>query len=74
LTIPRGHMKDLKFNFILNNTKLRAPFTKNQVVGTINLQLNNKIIEQQPLIVLTEVVKGGFFATIKDYIKMFFYC
>ncbi|MGP1929296.1 MAG: serine hydrolase [Arsenophonus sp. ER-BJ3-MAG3] len=74
LTIPRGHMKDLKFNFILNNTKLRAPLTKNQVVGTINLQLNNKIIEQQPLIVLTEVVKGGFFATIKDYIKMFFYC
>ncbi|XZQ56524.1 MAG: hypothetical protein ACTTN6_01180 [Arsenophonus sp.] len=61
LTIPRGHMKDFKFNFILNQTKLQAPLTKNQVVGIINFQLNNKIIEQQPLIVITEVVKDVFF-------------
>ncbi|WP_032116293.1 D-alanyl-D-alanine carboxypeptidase DacA [Candidatus Arsenophonus nilaparvatae] len=72
LTIPRGRMKDLKASYTLNNTELQAPLAKNQVVGTINLQLDNKIIEQRPLVVLKEVDEGGFFSKILDYIKLFF--
>ncbi|QLK87035.1 D-alanyl-D-alanine carboxypeptidase DacA [Arsenophonus endosymbiont of Aphis craccivora] len=72
LTIPRGRMKDLKASYTLNNTELQAPLAKNQVVGTINLQLDNKIIEQRPLVVLKEVDEGGFFSNILDYIKLFF--
>lgn len=72
LTIPRGRMKDLKASYILNNTELQAPLAKNQVVGTINLQLDGKIIEQRPLVVLKEVDEGGFFSKILDYIKLFF--
>ncbi|PAU99643.1 serine-type D-Ala-D-Ala carboxypeptidase [Arsenophonus sp. ENCA] len=72
LTIPRGRMKDLKASYTLNNTELQAPLAKNQVVGTINLQLNNKIIEQRPLVVLKEIDEGGFFSNILDYIKLFF--
>jgi len=72
LTIPRGRMKDLKASYTLNNTELQAPLAKKQVVGTINLQLDNKIIEQRPLVVLKEVDEGGFFSKILDYIKLFF--
>ncbi|WP_063655140.1 D-alanyl-D-alanine carboxypeptidase DacA [Candidatus Arsenophonus triatominarum] len=72
LTIPRGRMKDLKASYTLNNIELQAPLAKNQVVGTINLQLDNKIIEQRPLVVLKEVDEGGFFSKILDYIKLLF--
>jgi D-alanyl-D-alanine carboxypeptidase len=42
LTIPRGRMKDLKASYVLNSTELHAPLQKNQVVGTINFQLDGK--------------------------------
>ncbi|CAA2930920.1 D-alanyl-D-alanine carboxypeptidase DacA [Arsenophonus endosymbiont of Bemisia tabaci Q2] len=72
LTIPPGRMKDLKASYTLNNTELQAPLAKNEVVGTINLKLDNKIVEQRPLLVLKEVDEGGFFSKILDYIKLFF--
>ncbi|BGI50928.1 MAG: D-alanyl-D-alanine carboxypeptidase DacA [Arsenophonus endosymbiont of Ceratovacuna japonica] len=72
LTIPRNYIKHLKITYILNNTKLQAPLEKNQIVGTINIQLDGKIIEQHSLIVLTSVNEGGFFSKKLDSIKLFF--
>lgn len=72
ITIPRGRFSDLIINYSLYNAKLQAPLAKNQVIGTINLQLDGKIIEQQPLIVLKEIDEGKFFSKILDYIKLFF--
>ena len=43
LTIPRGRMKDLKASYVLNSTELHAPLQKNQVVGTINFQLDGRL-------------------------------
>ncbi len=40
-------MKDLKASYVLNNTELHAPLQKNQVVGTINFQLDGKTIDQR---------------------------
>jgi D-alanyl-D-alanine carboxypeptidase (penicillin-binding protein 5/6) len=73
LTIPRGRMKDLKASYVLNNTELHAPLQKNQVVGTINFQLDGKTIDQRPLVVLNEVKEGGFVSRIVDYIKLMFH-
>ena len=73
LTIPRGRMKDLKASYVLTNTELHAPLKKNQVVGSINFQLDGKTIEQRPLVVLNEVSEGGFFGRIVDYIKLMFH-
>ena len=73
LTIPRGRMKDLKASYVLNNTELHAPLQKNQVVGSINFQLDGKTIDQRPLVVLNEVKEGGFFSRIVDYIKLMFH-
>ena len=55
LTIPRGRMKDLKASYVLNSTELHAPLQKNQVVGTINFQLDGKTIDQRPLVVLQAI-------------------
>ena len=70
LTIPRGRMKDLKASYVLNTTELHAPLQKNQVVGTINFQLDGKTIDQRPLVVLEEITEGNFFGKIIDYIKL----
>ena len=73
LTIPRGRMKDLKASYVLNTTELHAPLQKNQVVGTINFQLDGKTIDQRPLVVLEEIPEGNFFGKISDYIKLMFH-
>ena len=73
LTIPRGRMKDLKASYVLNTTERHAPLQKNQVVGTINFQLDGKTIDQRPLVVLQEIPEGNFFGKIIDYIKLMFH-
>lgn len=73
LTIPRGRMQDLKASYVLNSNELDAPLAKDQVVGTINFQLDGKTIEQRPLVVLNEVKEGGFFSRMIDHIKLLFH-
>ena len=73
LTIPRGRMKDLKASYVLTTSELHAPLQKNQVVGTINFQLDGKTIDQRPLVVLDEIPEGNFFGKIIDYIKLMFH-
>ncbi|WP_312241247.1 serine hydrolase [Pantoea sp.] len=70
VTIPKGQMKNLKASFTLNSPQLEAPLKKNQVVGTIDFQLDGKTIEQRPLVVLEEVQEGGFFGRIWDFVVM----
>ncbi|KML68640.1 D-alanyl-D-alanine carboxypeptidase DacA [Pectobacterium peruviense] len=73
LTIPRGRMKDLKASYVLDNTELHAPLAKNQVVGSINFQLDGKTVDQRPLVVMNEVKEGGIFGRMIDYIKLMFH-
>ena len=73
LTIPRGRMKDLKASYVLNSSGIACAAAKNQVVGTINFQLDGKTIEQRPLVVLQEIPEGNFFGKIIDYIKLMFH-
>lgn len=73
ITIPRGRLKDLKAGFVLTNPELHAPLAKNQVVGTINFQLDNQIIETQPLVVTEAVPEGNFFSRLIDYIRLLFH-
>ena len=63
----------LKASYVLNSSELHAPLQKNQVVGTINFQLDGKTIEQRPLVVLQEIPEGNFFGKIIDYIKLMFH-
>lgn len=73
LTIPKGQMKDLKASFTLNQPELEAPLKQHQVVGTIDFQLNGKVIEQRPLVVLHEVEEGGIFSRLWDFVLLKFH-
>ncbi|MGL6017289.1 MAG: serine hydrolase [Gibbsiella quercinecans] len=70
ITIPKGQMKNLKASYKLTQPTLEAPLAKNQVVGTIDFQLDGKTIEQRPLVVMQEVKEGNFFSRIWDRIVM----
>ncbi|MDE8555589.1 serine hydrolase [Pantoea vagans] len=72
LTNPKGQMKNLKASFRLTTPQLEAPLKKNQVVGTIDFQLDGKTIEQRPLVVLQDVPEGGFFSRMIDFVMMKF--
>ncbi|WP_330983487.1 MULTISPECIES: serine-type D-Ala-D-Ala carboxypeptidase [Enterobacterales] len=73
ITLPRGQLKNLKASFTLNEPQLTAPLAKGQVVGTIDFKLNDKTIEQRPLIVMEAVNEGGFFNRMMDFVLMKFH-
>ncbi|MCG3460356.1 serine hydrolase [Xenorhabdus bovienii] len=68
VTVPRGQANNLKASFTLNQTSLEAPLAKNQVVGTVNFSLNDKVIDQRPLVVKEAVEESGFFGRTWDLI------
>ncbi len=72
VTLPKGQMKNLKASFTLNTPQLEAPIQKNQVLGTINFQLDGKTIEQRPLVAMEAVPEGGIVSRIWDFIMMKF--
>lgn len=73
LTIPKGQMKNLKARYNLTTTQLEAPLKKNQVVGTIDFQLDGKTIEQRPLVVMQDVPQGNIFSRVVDFVLMQFH-
>lgn len=70
ITVPKGQIKNLKASFTLAQPQLTAPLVKNQVVGTIDFQLEGKSVGQRPLVVLEEVKEAGFLGRIWDFIVM----
>lgn len=70
ITLPNGQLKGLKASFTLSQPSLTAPLAKNQVVGTIDFQLDGQSIEQRPLVALEAVQEGGFFSRIWDFVMM----
>lgn len=73
ITIPRGRMKDLKPIYTLNSKELHAPLVKNEEVGSVEFQLDGKIVGKHTLVALEDVPEGGFFNRIVDYIKLLFH-
>jgi len=70
IAIPRGQLKNLKASYTLNEPQLTAPLKVGQVVGTIDFQLNGKVVEQRPLLVMEPIEEAGFFGRIWDFILM----
>lgn len=70
LTIPKGQMKNLKASFTLIQPQLSAPLAKNQVVGTIDFQLNGKSVEQRQLVALDDISEAGFISKLWDSVMM----
>lgn len=70
ITLPKDRAKELKASFTLNEPQLTAPLKKNQIVGTIDFQLNGKTIEQRPLVAMDEVKEGSVFSRMWDFVLM----
>ncbi|WP_187652897.1 serine hydrolase [Xenorhabdus sp. PB62.4] len=66
--VPRGQVGNLKASFTLNQTSLEAPLEKNQAVGTVNFMLNDKVIDQRPLVVKEAVEESGFLGRMWDFV------
>jgi D-alanyl-D-alanine carboxypeptidase (penicillin-binding protein 5/6) len=70
-TVPRGDSARVKSELVLH--PVPAPVKVGQVVGTVNITLDGKLVNQQPVVALQNVDEGGFFSRIWGAIKRFFH-
>lgn len=70
VTLPKGQVKNLRAIYTLSQPQLLAPLQKNQVVDTIEFQLNGKIIEQRLLVVMETEKQVSLFSRIVDYVMI----
>jgi serine-type D-Ala-D-Ala carboxypeptidase (penicillin-binding protein 5/6) len=75
VTIPAGQFKNIQANIKLNQP-IKAPITKGQTYGTLDIVLNGGVLASQPLIALNNNAKGSFWRSMADslsynYTKLF---
>jgi D-alanyl-D-alanine carboxypeptidase (penicillin-binding protein 5/6) len=71
VTFPRGRYGDLKASLDIPS-RLIAPLTKGKPIGTLKVQLDDKILLERPLIALADGAEGGFFKRFSDGVWMWF--
>ncbi len=65
VTIPRRHYKDLKANMTIDS-KIVAPISKGQKLGTVNVSLSGEAVTDRPLVALDSVKEGSLFQRLYD--------
>lgn len=68
VTVPSGQYKNLHISLVLNNP-LKAPISKGQTCGVVNILLNNQVIASTPLIALEDNPRGGMWRRATDSVK-----
>ena len=71
ITLPRGRYNDLKASMDVPS-RLIAPFTKGQQVGTLKVALDGKNLVERPLISITDAPEGGFWRRFSDGVALWF--
>ncbi|RZA00523.1 MAG: D-alanyl-D-alanine carboxypeptidase [Moraxellaceae bacterium] len=71
MSLPRGHIDEVKANVHVNET-ITAPITAGQELGSLTIELDGKIINTQPLVALQPVEEASFFVRMWDKVKLFF--
>jgi D-alanyl-D-alanine carboxypeptidase (penicillin-binding protein 5/6) len=71
VSMPRGRYKDLKASMDMPS-RLIAPFTKGQQVGTLHVALDGKPLAERPLVALADAPAGGFWGRMSDGILLWF--
>ena len=69
LTIPKGQYKEVKATVEVSKT-VYAPIDKNEIVGIVNLSLNDETISSQPLVALASNKKGSLWTQVSDSTKL----
>ncbi|PPI88301.1 serine-type D-Ala-D-Ala carboxypeptidase [Candidatus Pantoea edessiphila] len=70
LSMIKGQKRDIKIHFNLNTNRLNAPLNKNQIIGTVDFQINGKNSGHCSLISLDDVEIGNIFSRFIDFIIM----
>ena len=71
ITVPRGSRKQVKANLEVDSI-IEAPIEQGQVLGQLQITLNDELLMEKPLVALKPVEEAGFFARLWDAIKLFF--
>jgi D-alanyl-D-alanine carboxypeptidase (penicillin-binding protein 5/6) len=71
VTLPRGRYNDLKASMDLPS-RLIAPYTKGQKIGTVRVALDGKVLLERPLVALTDAPEAGFWGRMSDGILLWF--
>jgi D-alanyl-D-alanine carboxypeptidase (penicillin-binding protein 5/6) len=72
LTMPKGQMKRLQASMTMN-PQLTAPIAKGDVIGKVEVKLDENVVHSADLIALDGVEEGGFIRRMWDSIRLFFY-
>jgi D-alanyl-D-alanine carboxypeptidase (penicillin-binding protein 5/6) len=71
ITLPRGRYADMKASMDMPS-RLIAPYTKGQQVGTVRVKLDDKVLVERPLVVLEEQPEGSWWRRFVDGIVLYF--
>ncbi|MDT4789053.1 D-alanyl-D-alanine carboxypeptidase DacC [compost metagenome] len=72
MTLPKGQLKKLQANMTLN-PQLIAPIKQGDVIGKVEVKLEDQVVHSADLIALETVEEGGIFRRLWDSIRLFFY-
>ncbi|MGH8354987.1 MAG: D-alanyl-D-alanine carboxypeptidase family protein [Pseudomonas sp.] len=72
LTLPKGQLKKLAANMSLNPL-LIAPIKQGDVIGKVEVKLDDQVVHSADLVALETIDEGGFIRRLWDSIRLFFY-
>ena len=71
LTYPKGEKKNLSAEITVNN-EILAPITAGQILGNLEVTLDEKTMISVPLVAEKDIFQAGFFSRFFDWILLFF--
>ena len=70
--VPRGREKEVKIRYRLKSGTFIAPIRQGQVLGTIDVKLNDALLGSAPLTAAQDIGQGGPLSRAWDRVVMFF--
>lgn len=72
MTLPKGQLQKLQAAMTLS-PQLVAPIKQGDVIGKVEVKLDDKVVHSADLVALEAVEEGGFFRRLWDSIRLFFF-
>lgn len=72
VTIPSGQYKNIQAQIEVND-HIKAPITKGDIFGKLNILLNNQVVTTKPLVALANNEKGGIWRSMTDTVNYGFH-
>ncbi|TNF35879.1 MAG: D-alanyl-D-alanine carboxypeptidase [Gammaproteobacteria bacterium] len=71
LTIPRGQRSNIKASVQVDGV-IHAPIKSGDVIGRLQIHLNDELLKEEPLVALGDVEQAGFLGRSWDSLRLFF--